>query len=252
MKMKIRGCFLLFLVQATTLLAKVSVALLTDDTSLSFHDITGCPKIPPFYLFLCFNECIHDFQCKSGLKCCSYGCSSICAVPETYSCTPQRPDIIQYCESHCRLCKFGSSSKCLTILPEACRPECARDEECPAGKICCKSGCSKKCIKPTAVVPKPKYGYCPTAIPPDGSKTICVVLCNSDAECPGAKKCCKHGCTVQCMEPEHPGSCPRELHKFILPCRKSCDYDSNCAKGYKCCKYGCDTKCTHAITPIWS
>lgn len=247
--MKIRGYFLLFLVQATTILAKVPVPIFVDDTALSTSAvITGCPRIPILYPFFCFKECYTDLNCKPGLKCCSNGCVSHCVVPVTYSCTPQKYEVIKYCKSRCNLCKFGSSSDCLTILPPLCRAECERDEECPAGRKCCMSLCSKKCVKPTAVAPIHKYGYCP--IPAKDLITPCIVFCNNDAECPGAQKCCSHGCTVKCMEPDYPGSCPHEsAGDFWFPCRKYCSYDSNCSKGSKCCKLGCTTKCTRAIFP---
>ncbi|XP_074928250.1 chelonianin-like isoform X3 [Chelonoidis abingdonii] len=54
-----------------------------------------------------------------------------------------------------------------------------------------------ECLRTCGSAEKP--GFC-RVFPPD-TMGICALLCFSDADCPGAKKCCSVGCGLTCQTP---------------------------------------------------
>ncbi|KAH3787474.1 hypothetical protein DPMN_165598, partial [Dreissena polymorpha] len=82
--------------------------------------------------------------------------------------------------------------------------ECVLDDECPAGKLCCHDGCSKKCVNnsPDPYEIRDKEGDCPV-YSFDWSN---VGACCSDLSCSGNKRCCPMP-NPTCLEPLKVPSC---------------------------------------------
>ncbi|KAF4525950.1 hypothetical protein B566_EDAN000741 [Ephemera danica] len=86
-------------------------------------------------------------------------------------------------------------------LPEVALPcpvkrnLCQTNANCNDGKICCESGCGKKCTSSA-----PKRGTCPTNRPGDAG--VCARFCQNDGACRGSLKCCNTACGgATCMPP---------------------------------------------------
>uniref|UniRef100_F7FWP7 WAP four-disulfide core domain protein 2 n=2 Tax=Ornithorhynchus anatinus TaxID=9258 RepID=F7FWP7_ORNAN len=83
-----------------------------------------------------------------------------------------------------------------------------------------------------------KAGVCPERPAADN----CTEDCLSDGDCPDTSKCCRAGCSSQCLIPnDKPGTCPEVKSGIPLLglCHDQCQVDSECLGQQKCCKNGC-------------
>ncbi|KAF2894491.1 hypothetical protein ILUMI_11691 [Ignelater luminosus] len=86
-----------------------------------------------------------------------------------------------------------------------CALTCMQDNQCAGNAKCCRTSCGGSiCARP--VLPPPpqtdreKPGTCPEQ--PEGP-WVCSSRCSKDADCRGAKKCCKNRCgAMACMKAE--------------------------------------------------
>ncbi|XP_027211235.2 WAP four-disulfide core domain protein 18 isoform X1 [Penaeus vannamei] len=102
------------------------------------------------------------------------------------------------------------------------------------------------CFAMTAMtVQSENPGHCPK--PPPDTVTICIVKCQSDADCPEGKKCCNYGCTRDCYAPVKPHlkACPTDL-KLEPNCDYKCDKKQDCCHDEICCYNGCGFQCVAA------
>uniref|UniRef100_A0A669NZH3 WAP domain-containing protein n=1 Tax=Phasianus colchicus TaxID=9054 RepID=A0A669NZH3_PHACC len=144
-----------------------------------------------------------------------------------------------------------------------CPNLCTDDRNCPGDQKCCFSGCGLTCTTPYTGVHPPawvctlpmckgcdahshslaaKSGACPVLL--RGSLGPCLDRCDSDADCPGAKKCCTTGCGHVCKLPTEvrPGLCPATTTR-AGECLILCLEDKDCPPSQKCCLQDCGRTC---------
>ncbi|XP_040282886.1 WAP four-disulfide core domain protein 3-like [Bufo bufo] len=114
------------------------------------------------------------------------------------------------------------------------------------------SGTLPEKIKP----PREKPGTCPADVdyptcktPPNPDS----ILCFSDHDCEGEKKCCFSGCINQCLIPlkVKNDSCPYFNHSICVHVRPSpsqCHSDDQCQGTDRCCCSGCNRQCVPTVT----
>ncbi|XP_073413917.1 uncharacterized protein [Dendrobates tinctorius] len=113
--------------------------------------------------------------------------------------------------------------------------ECRRDKDCSGSRICCWSGCRKRCLLPL----QPKQNPCPYF-----NHSICILArpmpsdCHNDKQCQGPDRCCCCNCRRQCTPTEKvkPGQCPALKKKIIAT---ACTKDYDCTGNKKCCGLKC-------------
>lgn len=97
---------------------------------------------------------------------------------------------------------------CPAVEVDICVEECTTDDNCEETELCC-AGCGHSCRIPTNL---PYYDV-PLACPPQtvflsSDSATCDLECQSDAQCPGSKICCRSGCSSSCQNGEiPPGPC---------------------------------------------
>ncbi|XP_006881794.1 PREDICTED: WAP four-disulfide core domain protein 2 [Elephantulus edwardii] len=142
-----------------------------------------CPKLPEDQN--CTVECVSDRNCTDNLKCCHYGCASLCVLPNAPS--PERD-------------KGIAEEQSSGATPAESEPF-VRDgfPGVHSGTLFRGRG-AWACGKLGAGSEKP--GFCPnlgSSILPLG---FCHDQCNVDSDCSGPGKCCVNGCgKLSCATP---------------------------------------------------
>ncbi|XP_015518173.1 waprin-Phi1 [Neodiprion lecontei] len=102
---------------------------------------------------------------------------------------------------------------CPPALPvQICSRGCYVDAHCQGIGKCCATTCGGTvCSRPVTMRARPaeKPGFCPST--PTG-RWVCTPTCSSDADCPGARKCCRNRCgAMACQKPEESAPVPAEV-----------------------------------------
>ncbi|XP_048244920.1 uncharacterized protein LOC124117390 isoform X3 [Haliotis rufescens] len=178
-----------------------------------------CPPRNSTMMGTCAEYCSSDASCPGAEKCCSNGCGHSCQQPIHH------PN------------KSGMCPPRNSTMMGTCVEYCSSDASCPGAEKCCSHGCGHSCQQPIhnpsscsltcynggtcVVLNGSSYCLCPHGYrgyncesrmsnksgmcPPRNSTMMgtCVEYCTSDASCPGAEKCCSHGCGHSCQQPIH-------------------------------------------------
>lgn len=179
-----------------------------------------CPRKRARRDAVCPNLCTDDRDCPGDKKCCFSGCGLSCTTPYTGTCCPHPHSSPSYargvhpparvCTPHTHLCtphachrgRMGAGWR-----PEGSwgrgtlQPRAMHKAQVPgaatlpwAQRGCDAQGCDAHGRSLAA-----KSGACPVVL--RGSLGPCLERCDSDADCPGAKKCCTTGCGHVCKLP---------------------------------------------------
>jgi len=217
-----------------------------------------CPVAPPTFGACVFNpdtNCAGDNECKIGQLCCNDGCGKICKDAVT---SDPKPYVPPSGKGTCPVAPptFGAC----VFNPDT---NCAGDNECKIGQLCCNDGCGKIC-KDAVTSSKPytppnEDGQCPQAKRVFGT---CVftpgVNCVGDNECKIGQLCCADGCGKICKdvvskekkEDVEEDRCPAVAGDAVIGActfdpKLNCVDDNACSNGKICCSSGCNKVCVN-------
>ncbi|KAI8503921.1 hypothetical protein Bbelb_179890 [Branchiostoma belcheri] len=156
---------------------------------------------------ICSDQCQTDGHCSHDRKCCFNGCGHTCAEPDIDPCSSaQNPCVSEArCEDHFWLgavciCPEGQEGDGRTQGTGCQEPRCPSltscTKFCPLGFRLDDEGCP---ICECRGSDKP--GQCPAEDDDDDDSGPCWCHCTSDHHCHGNKKCCRVGCSLQCVDP---------------------------------------------------
>uniref|UniRef100_A0A669P2P2 WAP domain-containing protein n=1 Tax=Phasianus colchicus TaxID=9054 RepID=A0A669P2P2_PHACC len=165
---------------------------------------------------VCPNLCTDDRNCPGDQKCCFSGCGLTCTTPYTGTSCPY-PHSSPGVHPPAWVC---------TLRAHLCTPHACHRGRMGAG------------WRPEGSWGTAKSGACPVLL--RGSLGPCLDRCDSDADCPGAKKCCTTGCGHVCKLPTE--------GKIFVPwgrnrCLILCLEDKDCPPSQKCCLQDCGRTC---------
>ncbi|XP_078001185.1 uncharacterized protein LOC144453723 isoform X3 [Glandiceps talaboti] len=226
-----------------------------------------CPPVFEGMFGHCAEMCQGDYNCSSGMKCCSIGCGHSCIQPVNNGslCAGGHP------------CMNGAT--CIVVGGSPINYKCL----CPPGFM------GMHCDQ--------RYGYKPGQCPPipepedrpgmTDESLHCQHTCTNDYGCEGTKKCCMSTyCGMVCTEVEGYGcdnlvclnggtctmveygghaycmcapgfsgeNCGIQTRVQVCPpvfmfghCAEMCQGDYSCSSGMKCCSNGCGHSCIQPV-----
>jgi hypothetical protein len=193
--------------------------------------------------------------CQNGMICCNYFGQIQMCMPEDMcpgeigGCTKD-----EECKAGQVCCKFGEMAAQPTCMAEAmCPKNCTKDEDCPATQECCdlkdtvvcvdKGQCPERCYHSTTECPLGQE-CCDAG---DG-----LLVCVSDAECPGSVPCADAAATcynsegkplegvVCCDVPEVGFRC---VGSGGCGDWQTCSQNTDCPDGRECCPLKAGNTC---------
>ena len=116
---------------------------------------------------------------------------------------------------------------CPAVEVDTCAEECSGDDACEESQLCCR-GCGSSC---RTAVSLPYYDV-PFVCPPQilslsSDSATCDLECQSDAQCPGSKICCRSGCSSSCQVGQSPPAACNVVRELLETLNRRDDDDDD-------------------------
>lgn len=116
---------------------------------------------------------------------------------------------------------------CPAVEVDTCSEECSGNDACGESELCCR-GCGSSC---RAAVNLPYYDI-PLTCPPhilslSIDSATCDLECQSNAQCPGSKICCRSGCSSSCQVGQTPPAACNAVRALLETLNNAHDSDAD-------------------------